>query len=416
MWVVNRGSGLAPVLLLLAASGCDPAGMGGACASDEECGAGRICVDGACRAGPDGGNRDAGGSGMIDAGPRADAGGPPDGGTDAGGDASCGGENVTFDYRPPNVLVIFDRSCSMRRRLDDTSQFGTGPDDGRTRWAVARDAVVDLTTRFETRVFWGLMAYPDPREGCGMPVEAEVPPGPGTAAMIDSELRRNRIQPFGLCGLDNSDTTTQPRQTPTADALTSAMGLPALSDPLRDSFVIVVTDGGVTCGVSDAELSSLAASLAAASVPVAVIGFQTGSDEGSLDALASSGGLPNPGGPPSYFVAESRADLDRVFDEIAARVVSCDLSLTASPPDESMIFVNVNDAPLAMDAANGWTYASTGNLLTLNGDSCTQLRRGEITRISVSFGCPPAECEPQPEICNGFDDDCDDRVDEACLL
>lgn len=61
--------------------------------------------------------------------------------------------------------------------------------------------------------------------------------------MIDAALRSSDIQPFGLCGPDNSDTTTQPRQTPTADALNAASALGALSDPTRASFAIVVTDG-----------------------------------------------------------------------------------------------------------------------------------------------------------------------------
>ena len=55
-----------------------------------------------------------------------------DASADTGSDANCGGEAVDFDYRPPNALVIFDRSCSMRRRLDDVSLFGTGPDDVNT--------------------------------------------------------------------------------------------------------------------------------------------------------------------------------------------------------------------------------------------------------------------------------------------
>jgi hypothetical protein len=330
-------------------------------------------------------------------------------------DTICASEAIPFDYRPPNLLLVFDRSCSMRRRLDDTSQFGTGPEDTRTRWNVAREAARSLIADYETRVFWGLMAYPDPREGCGMVVDAEVPPGPGTRATIESELMRMQIQPFGLCGPDNTDTTTQPRQTPTHDALSSALDLPEMMDPMRESFALLVTDGGASCA-SNAELSALASSMAMMGVPVAVVGFTVGSDEATLEAVAASGGLARAGGPPSYYTAESRADLDAVFAEIAARVVSCELSLTTTPPDPSEIFVYVDDAELPESPTDGWSYDAGENTITLNGAPCDQLRRGEITRISISFGCMPMACVPQAEVCNGLDEDCDDVIDEDCLL
>jgi hypothetical protein len=196
----------------------------------------------------------------------------------------------------------------------------------------------------------------------------------------------------------------------------SSLGLPALSDPLRRSFALLVTDGGVSCGVSNAQLRTLAASLRDAGIPVGVVGFATGATESTLEAIASEGGLVRPGAAPSYYVAESRADLDAVFAEIAARVVSCDLPLSSTPPDPSAIFVSVDDTPLSMDPANGWTYDAATNTLTLNGATCEGLRNGDIRRIGVSFGCAPTACEPRAEICNGLDEDCDDSVDEGCLM
>lgn len=410
-------------LVALACSASSSPGPTRPCVVASDCRSGQTCLDSVCV--DMGEARDSGASVGTDGGtpprPRADAGGTPE--TDAGeADATCGSEAIPFDYRPPNVLLVFDRSCSMRRRLDDpgcaspSTCFGFGPEDARTRWYVAREAVEGLVDRYASRVFWGLMAFPDPREGCGLPVSAEVPPGPARGDAIDAQLLRNEIQPWGLCGADNFDTTTQPRETPTADALTSVRGLPELLDPERENFAVVVTDGGVTCGTSNDQLRALTRSLRSAGVTVAVIGFATGSDESTLEAIASEGGLPNPAGRSSYYTAESRADLDRVLDEIASRVVSCELSLASTPPDPSLVFVNVNDEPLAVDPTNGWTYDVGANAVVLHGTSCDRLRSGEITRIGVSFGCPPRACEPAAEVCNGLDEDCDDRIDEECLL
>ncbi|RLB48236.1 MAG: hypothetical protein DRJ42_23685 [Deltaproteobacteria bacterium] len=398
------------LLVSLAASGCsDPATPGGSCATSSDCDSPDLCLDGLCV------TPITADSGNGDTGTRSTDSGIDSAVSDTGADASCGNEAIPFDYRPPNVLFVFDRSCSMRRRLDDSTLFGTGPDDPRTRWYVAREAALSLIADYESRVFWGLMAFPDPREGCGMPATAEVVPGPGNRMAIEAELVRNRIQPFGLCGPDNTDTTTQPRQTPTFEALEGASTLPEMMDTMRDSFVVLLTDGGASCTDADA-LGTLTATLGSMGIPVAVVGFSTSDGETTLEAIATNGGLPRPGGMPSYYTAESRADLDSIFSEIATRVVSCELSLTTTPPNPDEIFVSVDDVDLAESATDGWSYDAAANSITFNGTPCDRLRSGDITRIGISFGCAPSACIPQPEVCNGLDDDCDDMVDEDCLL
>lgn len=397
-------------LLLLAS--CSP-DSGGVCTSASECALGEVCVDSVCRAGSDGGAADVGvDTGPVDVGPGVDA-GPQ---TDAGPpDAICGGGEIPFEYNPPNVLLILDRSCSMRRPLD-AGPFGTGPDDPTTRWNIARTAVLDLLDNFGARAFWGLMAFPDPGMGCGDSVSAEVPPGPGNIPAIEAALRSELIQPFGLCGLNNDDPSRQPRHTPTGDALLSARSIPEFSDAARASFAIIVTDGGATCDITPAELTALSVGLRDAGIPVGVIGFNTGTDVPTLTAIAEMGGLANPAGAPYYYTAEDAASLTSVLDEIAERVVSCDFPLGSVPPDPSMLFVNVNDMMQTMDPVDGWSYQADTNTLTFNGALCDRLRRGDITRLGVSFGCPPMECVPRPEVCNSLDEDCDDRVDEDCLL
>lgn len=402
-------------LLIILIAGCSCSEEDdGACSFSSDCADGLACVDGTCQSDADGGQTDAAADASDDAGSEDVA--ASDTAPDTGDDARCGSTDIPFEYNPPNVLLVMDRSCSMRRLSPDTGVFGTGPDDPETRWNIARTAVLDLMGRFGTRAFWGMMAFPDPREGCDQPVDTEVPPGPGNIMAIETSLRSESVQPFGLCGLDNTDDVTQPRQTPTADALTSALVLPELMSADRASFAIVITDGGVSCAVEDDTLRTITTSLRDAGIPVGVIGFNTGEEVSSLEAIASVGGLDNPAGPPSYYVADDPASLGSVLDEIAERVVSCDFPLGMVPPDPSMLFVNVNDTMEAMDASDGWSYDSGSNTLSFNGALCRRLRRGEVMRLRVSFGCPPEACVPRAEVCNALDEDCDDRVDEDCLL
>ncbi len=159
--------------------GCDcNASLGDACATAADCEAGETCVDSRCVARTDTGpgGEDAG-EDPVDAN-LPDLGTPdvPPGLDTGPADAFCGGGTVEIDYRAPNVMVILDRSCSMRRRVDMPGEFGTGPDDTRTRWNQAASAVLSLVRADETRIFWGLMAFPDSREGCGDDVSAEVLP------------------------------------------------------------------------------------------------------------------------------------------------------------------------------------------------------------------------------------------------
>jgi hypothetical protein len=393
--------------------GCDcNASLGDACVTAADCEAGQTCVDSRCVArtdtGPDG---DDAGEDPVDA-------NLPDLGTpdvppelDTGPtDAFCGGGTVEIDYRAPNVMVILDRSCSMRRRVDMPGEFGTGPDDPRTRWNQAASAVLSLVRADETRIFWGLMAFPDSREGCGDDVSAEVLPMPRAGDAIETELARNRIQPFGLCG-----TPEQPAETPTMFALRAARDMPELLTEERESFAILIADGGASCGHTRDDLERVAGAMLDRGIPTAVIGFTTGGTVETLEGVATAGGLPAPGGPPSSYIADDRASLDTVLGEILERVVSCTLPLASSPPDEE-IFVYVDGTELAEGMDDGWTYDMDANAITLHGTTCTDLQRGDITRVEVTFGCPPSACEPRAEVCNGLDEDCDDRVDEDCLL
>ena len=374
------------------------------CEIDGDCERGQICRDGRCEAssGIDAGRGDDGGGSASDAG----------GSVDAAPDGSCGGGDVPIVLSPPNVLVVIDRSCSMRRTITD-GEFGAGPEDPTTRWNIAREAVRRLTERYPTRVRWGLMAYPSALEGCAKAPDPQVVPASGTAAALYTALQTDDVQPFHWCDMG----PIQPHQTPTGAALEAALLLPELNGAERDDFVVLITDGAASCGESDASMTDVGSRLQAAGIRTAVIGFGAETTAGTaatmLEALALAGGLADPSGPPSYYQAADGAALDTVLDAIVFPSIPCTFGLLETPPDPSLLHVFANGVELS--AGTEWSYDASTNAITLLGDTCTDLRRGDITRLSVLYGCATPTCTPRDEACNGLDDDCDDNVDEACL-
>jgi hypothetical protein len=328
---------------------------------------------------------------------------PEDGATPAAG--ACSGTDLPIAYRAPNVLIVLDRSCSMRRRLDAPSRDGTGPDDVRTKWYAAREAIHGMLAQHPGKLRWGLMVYPDPFEGCGSPIATEVPPADGTEPAIRAQLADALIQPFGICDLG------QPHQTPTAEALESVLGVAALRGPERPSFAILVTDGAPGCGATESTLADLGRQLLDANIPTAVVGFAAGSNTEALEALAQASGLPRPGANPSYYKAESAAELEGALDAITGLAVSCTVDLEAPPPAGEELFVSLDEVPLA---PADYRYDAASNQIVLLGDACDRLRAGDVTRIGLSARCPTTTCTPSSEACNGLDDDCDGDVDEAC--
>ena len=337
--------------------------------------------------------------------------------TTEGEDGICGTESIPFNFSPPNVLLMLDRSCSMRRCVEDAcTQFGTGPDDTDTRWNVARNAIEQLTTRYPSRVQWGLMAFPDARETCDDIVEAEVPPAFGTEEAIRNTLLEDEIQPFGLCGDDNTDKLTQPRVTPVVEPLEAALSLDALNDDSRSNYVILIADGGASCSQNAADLTIPTKALYDAEIRTAVIGFSLTNSQDTLEAIGENGGLANPSESTDIYGAANSEELNAALDAIVIPAIPCSFDLEKTPPDIEKVFVAANDELLELGAENGFSYDAENNAIVLGGQACEDLRFGVTKRLGVSFGCAPAECVPALEICNGLDDDCDDIVDEGCTI
>ena len=371
-----------------------------------------------------GGNGGTAGTGANGGDAAADTTFPIDGGNgapdaDAAADVSCGATGLAVEAKLPNMLILFDRSCSMRRKVFDSSAFGTGPDDPETRWYVAREAVDTLATEYQTRVRFGMMVFPEPREDCGEYPAINVQPDVLTAGAILDVLTEPDVQPFTLCTQPGSSIPgEQPHVTPTAEALDTVINSGVLQDPERNNYLLLITDGGATCDATAASLGSQATTLLASGVQTAVVGFgdvETGTAADMLNAMAQAGGLPRPAGPPFFWLAVNPTELADALDAIVAESVSCTFELQGTPPEPDKLYVFVDGTELVRDAADGWVYDEATNTVTFQGGACDAIRSGDSHSINVVYGCPEDVCTPTDEVCDGIDNDCDGIVDEGCV-
>ena len=97
------------------------------------------------------------------------------------------------------------------------------------------------------------------------------------------------------------------------------------------------------------------------------------------------------GGAKPYYQADTAAQIDAVFQQIASQVVSCTYMVNQTPPslDETyVIYSGSTLVPRDTTHVAGWDYDPATMLLTVYGTYCDQLKTHVVTSVDVVFGCP----------------------------
>ena len=143
----------------------------------------------------------------------------------------------------------------------------------------------------------------------------------------------------------------------------------------------------------DAEPSkTAAAALRAAGIPVYVIGLPGAARYASvLDGLAVAGGTAREGTPKYFAVdAANEAAMLTSLKQVAAKIVAtCEFALKEPPKDASLVNVYLDDVVLPFDPANSWSI--DGTTVTLLGDACARVTRGDVLDVRIIVGCPRVE-------------------------
>jgi von Willebrand factor type A domain len=300
----------------------------------------------------------------------------------------CGLFHAPLEKQPPDVLILLDRSASMTEQVlppgFDAGMFvtclllGNCPMTA-SKWVTMTGALNSSVMASAATVNYGLKFFPDDA-GCGVMDGVAVPIAASNAAAMNSAMAMTA--PGGF--------------TPTATALASAgQYLKGLTRP-NPRFVLLATDGEPTCGAgggnmgSDAQASIAAVTnLAAAGIPVYVIGIATqGMADTTLNAMATAGGRPR-NGTPAYYPVQTAADLSGALSAIGGQIASC--TFTVKPPeppaDPNNVAVKANGMTVPKSTTDGWQFGPSMTSIEITGSWCAQIQAGTITDIQAVFAC-----------------------------
>lgn len=330
--------------------------------------------------------------------------------------ALCGNEVIPVSVKRPNLYFLLDVSGSMEERIEARL----------TKLTASKDALKRVVTSQGHRLNYGLAVFPSSGADCavgrevfrtqeGDPLKCgQFVSGP-TFRRFDKAL--GEIRSGGGTPLS-----------PTLDALDSR--LRALSGP---TSLVLLTDGAPNCN-PDARCSANECSLSLAGAEVDDIRCGPNvnccdprlvqdlvSDPGSycldrdesidlierlrksdvttyvvgvpgaevardlMNDLAEAGGAAREGST-KYFDVRDDVELDEALASIGALVAQpCALELENPPKDAVELNVYLDGVVLPSLSQNGWGYRD--GKVTLLGESCARVERGEVEEIRVVSGC-----------------------------
>jgi len=302
-----------------------------------------------------------------------------DGDGDGTGDGYDGDTCQSVTVKPqrvaPHMLILFDRSDSMRVYK---------------RWAPSVSAVKSITKALDTKIEFGLMAFPNTAgDNCDAATTADVTIGLNHSAAIASSL--DGMNPGGY--------------TPTAPSLEAASEIlgSVSQDPdaigVAEKYVLLVTDGAPNCYNNkfpsnyDPVPQSVTGSVDAisqmtqAGIKTYVIGYDTQKDAKLRDALnqmAAAGGT----GDTMHRAVENEAGLLAEFQEIAGNAVTCTYALEKPLSDVTKVSVKLDDTPLPLNGATtGWTPTADNRQVTITGEACQALKSVADHTVNIVETC-----------------------------
>ena len=346
------------------------------CSGHEDCGDGSHCSD-ADQCAQSG-----------DTSPCADERNCAPGDTCVGGICACRGEEIEAELVDVNMMILLDRSGSMRNDLSGTHRGTDHPD---SRWQIARGALEILLDGFADQLNLGFAMYPEDRL-CGAGI-VHVPVSP------DSNPEEILAAFDALPPPIHPDISGEPDAfTPSGPSL-RAMGSHApLLDPEAKNTILYITDGEENCGPGggnnppepgDSQVA-VAGELRELDIATFVVGFSEDISADELNATAEAAGTAreDPDDGLLFYRANDAEALTGALEEIAAEALDCTFELSAVPDVESLdVYADAESLIRDPDHENGWDYDPDTNTISVFGPVCDGLRLGDIEDLTIVQTC-----------------------------
>jgi von Willebrand factor type A domain len=289
-------------------------------------------------------------------------------------DASCGFQDYMLERRPAELLMVLDRSGSMR----EPANFMTLA----SKWDETVPALNETIMKTAATVSWGMKLFPVGLVACSTIDGVDVPIAANNAPMMLATIA-------GTMPLGNG--------TPTRYAIQKAVAHLKATPTNTPRYILLATDGEPNCAdemtnaLVDPDGAVEAIRMAAADgFKTFVIGIATqfGDANMTLNRMAEAGGEPR-AGDPRYYPVASRAELVNALSLITGKVADCVFPLGKLPPSPDDVAVDVNGMRVNRDPTkmNGWDYTANNMAIQIHGPACEAIKNANA-QVKITFGCP----------------------------
>jgi hypothetical protein len=293
---------------------------------------------------------------------------------------------------PPDILIVQDRSSSMKN--DDSDSSCSGGCGANSKWSQVSTALTQVVTATQSSINWGLKLFSD-NGACDASAAPVVPVAGGNGPAISSAIAA----------------ATPGGNTPTRDAITNGAAYLSALTGKNDKYLLLATDGLPNCPVGCSGMSKPSSSctmtdnpsedgvveqtiLTAAQMGIKTFVIGIGNVNvavATLNQMAVNGGEPQAGASTKYYAATDPTALQNALNAIVGVVASCTISLTGAPSGFTNVAISADAGgttiEIPQDPTNGWSYGPNMQTVNLNGTACASLKNGTYTNFQFYYAC-----------------------------